>query len=327
MKRMPPDPERLEQYQQRLREFAASPPYPLLGLRRPVVVPAYLAQWRREQGEVVSATLAYGDRRESGGPFVTVTTEPPGSAGQPGDPLRLLRDQVGNGTPPAAQGPPVRERVARGELFRLGEAWALRTAVGDQAVTIVGHGPAPEDVEVGPVEDLLPYVTARGELFARIGAERRAVPEPVLPPASGVAAVRAFLETFLPGGPDAGAAYRALGRRAVAELDQVLGRGPRQAEYLVSSMVNQLSQLRVQLPWFTEEDGPRAAALEELLRHYGLRQPVSGQAAMDLWDRYWELADSAEPAAAAPLLAPWAQAWTAWAAERNEAAEGAEGAD
>lgn len=78
---------------------------------------------------------------------------------------------------------------------------------------MVGRGVAPEGVEVGPVDFLLPYV-----------AERRARPE--------VAAVRALLETFVPGGPDAGEAYRPLWRRAVAELDAVLDCGPERAEYL-----------------------------------------------------------------------------------------------
>ncbi|WP_329570301.1 hypothetical protein [Kitasatospora sp. NBC_01266] len=315
MRRNPPEPERLEQSRQQLRAFAASPPFPVYGLRRPVVVPAFLAEWQRENEVVVSATLAYGDWRETDGPFVTVTTEPPGSAGRAGDPLRALRRLVRNGKLPRADGAPVRRQLERGELCRLGKAWALRTAVGDQAVTILGHGPAPEDVEVGPVGDLLPYVTARQELFARITAELRALPEPVLAPATGVAAVRAFLETFVPGGPDAGAAYRALGRRAATELGKVLGCGPQQAEELVYSMANQLSHLRIHLPWFTEEDGPRGAALEEMLRHYGLGQPVRGEPALIRWDRYWAALNQVGDEVTERLLADWVAAWLDWAAQ------------
>lgn len=103
--------------------------------------------------------------------------------------------------------------------------------------------------------DLLPYVLERNAQVARLAAEQRALPEPELPPAKGVAAVRVFLETFVPGGPDAGAAYRALARRAVTELARVLDCGPEQAEDQLYSMVNQLSQLRLQVPWFTERDG------------------------------------------------------------------------
>ncbi|WP_327065741.1 hypothetical protein [Kitasatospora sp. NBC_01302] len=317
MKRMPPDPDRLEQYQQRLREFAARPPYPVHGLRRPVVVPAVLAGWETEDEVTVAATLAYGDWRETDGPYLTVTTEPPGSAGQPADLLKALLREIRNGRLPRTRAEPIRRTSPQGELCLLGGSWALRTAVGDQAVTVLGHGPSPEDVELGPVADLLPYVLERNVQIARLAAEQRTLPEPQLPPASGVAAVRAFLETFVPGGPDAGAAYRALARRAVAELAKVLECDSEQAEDQLYSMVNQLSQLRLKVPWFTERDGPRAAALEELLRYVGLRQPVASETAQLRWERYWAAQQRATDENSAQLLAHWVQAWVEWAAERG----------
>ncbi|GAB2721242.1 hypothetical protein GCM10010442_48170 [Kitasatospora kifunensis] len=314
---MPPDPERLEQYQQQLREFAASPPYPVHGLRRPVMAPAYLAGWETENEATVAATLAYGNWRDTDGLFIAVTTEPPGSAGQRTDPLKALLREIRGGRLPRTRAEPIRRRLPQGELCLLGESWALRMAIGDQAVTVLGHGPSPEDVEVGPVEDLLPYVLERNAQLTRLAAERGSPPEPALAPASGVAAVRAFLETFVPGGPDAGAAYRALARRAVAELAKVLDCGTEQAEDQVYSMVTQLSQLRLRVPWFTEQDGPRAAALEELLRYVGLRQPVASETAQLRWEHYWTAQQRATDESRSDLLADWVQAWVDWAAERG----------
>ncbi|MFF7636923.1 hypothetical protein ACFZB9_27775 [Kitasatospora sp. NPDC008050] len=317
MKRMPSDPERLEQYQQRLREFAARPPYPVHGLRRPVVAPAALAGWETENEETVTATLAYGDWRDTDGPYLTVTTEPPGSAGRRADLLKALLREIRAGRLPRSRAEPICRTSPQGELCLLGDSWALRTAIGDQAVTVLGHGPAPEDVELGPVADLLPYVLERNAQVARLAAEQRALPEPQLPPASGVAAVRAFLETFVPGGPDAGPAYRALARRAVTELGKVLGCGTEQAEDQIYSMVNQLSQLRLRAPWFTERDGPRAAALEELLRYVGLRQPVASETAQLRWERYWAAQQQVTDENTAELLADWVRAWVDWAVERE----------
>ncbi|MDH6114228.1 hypothetical protein P3T36_000629 [Kitasatospora sp. MAP12-15] len=317
MKRMPPDPDRLAQYQQLMRELATNPPYPVYGLTRPTVALGHLARWESENGVPVAVQLAYGDWREAGEPFVGVTTGPPGSAEQRVDPLLALRREIRNEKLPRSPSAPVRAQLPQGELCRVGEAWALRMAVAGQAVTVIGRGVAPEDVEVGPVDALLPYVERRNELFERITTERRVRPEPVLAPASGVAAVRAFLETFVPGGPDAGTAYRALSRRAVTELAAVLGCGSERAEYLVYSMVNQISQLRSQVPWFTERDGPRAAAVEELVRYIGLRQPVDSEAAQACWERYWAAQQTLADSHAQDLLEAWVSAWVAWDVERG----------
>ncbi|MGF1432233.1 hypothetical protein [Kitasatospora sp. LaBMicrA B282] len=317
MKRIPPDPKRLEQYQQRLRAFAEHRPFPVFGLWRPVPAPAFLAEWHSEHDVVVSATLGYGDWRVPAGPFLLVTTEAPGSAGRPADLVAELRREIREGKLPPASGEPVHERTPRGELCRLGASWALRTAVGDQAVTVLGHGPAPAEVELGPVADLTPYVAERNAFLEQVAAEQQAWLEPELAHATGVAAVRAYLETYVPGGPEAGAARQALSRRAVTELDAVLGCGPERSEYLVYSMVNQLTHLRERVPWYTEEHGPREAALEEMLRYVGLNQPVTCEEALLRWERYWSTHDRLPNETSHRLLLDWVTAWVTWAAGRE----------
>ncbi|WP_035840930.1 hypothetical protein [Kitasatospora azatica] len=311
MKRIPPDPDRFSEHQHQLGEFAASPPYPVHGLRRPVVVPAYLARWETENGETTSVQLAYGDWSDEQAPFLGVTTGPPGSAEvEPADLLGELRRE--HRLKAARLAEPVRASLPQGELCRVGESWALRMVADGQTVTVIGRGVEPQDVELGRVLDLRPYVGERSRLVQRLAAEPRALPAPVLAPASGIAALRAFVETFLPDAPDAGPAYGALGRRAVAELDRVLGCGPERAEYLVSSMVNQITQLRAQVPWFSEPDGPRAAAVEELLRHVGLGQPVDSEAAQELWERYWAAQQHPTDTPSQDLRELWVQAWEDW---------------
>jgi hypothetical protein len=320
MERIPPDPESGAERRRRLGEFAARPPYPVHGLRRPVVVPVRLARWETRDGATTSVQLVYGEPRQPGSPFLAVTTAPPGSAEQRTDLLRGLRREPLLRVSRRAE--PEYSTLGGGELCRVGELWALRLRADGQAVTVLGRAVDPQDVEIAPVPDLLPYVGERSRLVQTSATAPWALPEPLVAPAGGIAAVRAFLETFVPGGPDAGPAYRALGRRAVAELDRVLACGPERAEYLVTSMVNQLAQLRRHVSWFTEPDGPRAAALEELLRHVGLRQPVDSEAAQALWDRYWSAQQRLPPdppERLAQLRGLWAQAWEDWDRARGRA--------
>ncbi|MCC9305648.1 hypothetical protein LN042_00700 [Kitasatospora sp. RB6PN24] len=308
----------------RMREFAESPPYPVHGLRRPVVVPAILGGWEAADGRTTAVRLSYGWCPEAeaaeppaalgrGCPQLRVDTGPPGSAGEPADLRGVLLDWLGG----QAGAEPVHGRSARGELCVLGDAWALRLAVDGQAVTVLGRGVDPADVELGPVGDLLPYVVERDRLLAQLCASRSALPEPELAPAHGIAAVRAFLETFVPGGPDAAESYGALGRRAVAELDGVLRCGPARATYLVYSLVNQITELRRSMPWFSAPHGPRAAAVEELLRHLVLGQPVDSESAQLLWEQYWSVQQRAADADLDWLHGLWVEAWTDWAQRRS----------
>jgi hypothetical protein len=340
MERMPPDPAANAEYQREMREFAEKPPYPVHGLRRPVLAPAILGAWETVNGRTTSVSVCYGcftepaepppasgrvgvpPGRQAGGvpPFVRVDSGPPGSAGGPPvDLLAALLDESRLSLPGGAE--PVHERTDQGELCTVGDAWALRLAADGQAVTVLGRGVDPREVELEPIGDLLPYVAERNAFMARLAAGASAPPEPQPAPAHGIAAVRAFLETFVPGGPEAAGAAGALGRRAVAELDGVLGCGPSRARYLVFSMVNQITQMRQSLPWFSAPDGPRAAAVEELLRHQVLDQPVDSESAQLLWDQYWSAQQRAVDADFEWLHGLWVEAWTEWEQAREEEEE------
>ncbi|MGC0315105.1 hypothetical protein QBC98_003584 [Kitasatospora acidiphila] len=330
MERIPPDPaanpdRHRAESQRQLREFAESPPYPVHGLRRPVVVPAILGAWEAFNGRTTMVSLSYGWCSDAAEPppafgwevppYVRVDTGPPGSAGEPADLLGVLLEWSGG----PAEAEPVHGRIAQGELCVLGDVWALRLAVDGQAVTVLGRGVDPADVELGPVGDLLPYVVERDRLLAQLCSARSALPEPELAPAHGIAAVRVFLESFVPGGPDAAGSYGALGRRAVTELEGVLRCGPVRAKYLVYSMVNQITELRQSVPWFSAPDGPRAAAVEELLRHLVLGQPVASEPAQLLWEQYWSAQQRAADADFDWLYGLWVEAWTDWSQERERA--------
>ncbi len=315
MYRMPPDPRRRDQYLRKLDQLAAEPPFTVYGLAAPRLEPGFLAESQTENEVLVTVKLMYGDWEPPGHPLVAVTTQPPGSAEWPYD---LPQALAAESKIPRGGWDPVYSALPQGELCHLGETWALRVVVDGQAVTVVGRGVDPAEVQVAPVGDLRPYVAERHALFERKLADRQARPEPVLAPARGIAAVRALLETFVPGGPAAGERHQALWRRAVAELNAVRGCGPERAEYLVTSMVNQLGHLRSKVGWYTERDGPREAALEELLRHVGLGEPVDSAPAQVRWERYWSAQLQVTDAHSGDLLADWARAWERWERERRE---------
>lgn len=95
--------------------------------------------------------------------------------------------------------------------------------------------------------------------------------------------------------------------------------GPVRAKYLVYSMVNQITELRQSVPWFSAPDGPRAAAVEELLRHLVLGQPVASEPAQLLWEQYWSAQQRAADADFDWLYGLWVEAWTDWSQERERA--------
>ncbi|MFI9272649.1 hypothetical protein ACIGXM_18290 [Kitasatospora sp. NPDC052896] len=308
------DPRLLEQYFAMLAGFAEHPPFPIHGLREPVLTPAFLAEFGREGEAWQSVQLVHGDRDAPDGPLVTVRTGPPGSAAQPEDVraalLAALAAEAEAG--PAAGKPSFTTLPDGGELCRLDGVWALRLTADGQRVTVVGRGLAPERVRIGVVPDLGPYVAEREALRERYAAGRRAQSEPV--PVPGIAAVRALLESHLPGAPAAGEAQRALWRRAVAEQARAAGCDADRAEALLASLVGQLTRLRQDAPWFAADAGLRAAAFEETLRHGALGERVASRAAQQAWERYWTR--RAALGDAAPELdqsrARWLAAWEAW---------------
>jgi hypothetical protein len=164
----------------------------------------------------------------------------------------------------------------------------------------------------------------------------------VLPPASGVAAYRALTEAVLADAARQEQAFRAgrsprhrvadgairyaLWQRAVREQARISGIGERAADEVVTLVVNHLTHLQQQFPWFTAEPVLREAASDETLRHAVLGHVVPSGPAQAAWASYWTRRmnwagrDPGDPdvarahaRAGASLLDEWARAWSAWA--------------
>ena len=116
-----------------------------------------------------------------------------------------------------------RETLPDGEalVVRQGIVWAARLLPGEArvAVTVVGRGISPDSVRLEQVPSLRPLIEARSEeLIRRIernrGKLRPSLPVPDLPPAEGVAALRALADQTLAAHAEIRAS-RGTGRRAV----------------------------------------------------------------------------------------------------------------
>lgn len=204
-----------------------------------------------------------------------------------------------------------RETLPDGEalVVRQGNIWAARLLPGAARVevTVVGRGVSPESVCLEQVPSLRPLIEARYAERARIARNRAQAgpphPVPDLPPAEGVAALRALADFTLATGGEGrapnragryprygrewGSMYRALWRRAVAERQRLAGEDERTADDVVTSAVNHLGNLASNAAWFTADERLREAATDETLRHAMLDERVPSERAQYLWARYW----------------------------------------
>ncbi len=119
----------------------------------------------------------------------------------------------------------------------------------------------------------------------------------------------------------------ALRQRAVREQARISNIDIRQADEIVTLVVNQLTHLQEQAPWFTAEPRLREAAADETLRHAVLGEDVPSRPAQQAWARYWAHHTSlgahepgaalrAELTAGEPLISAWLEAWSAWTQRR-----------
>jgi hypothetical protein len=361
-------------------ELVPRPGCPVYGLAAPSLTPAVVAQTERTNGEWTLITLTYGRPEDvPAGPYVMVSTLafspdadttgiPAGwhGTGVEGE-LRLAvereQDRAGSGAGdagndgPVARGPAAEPAVAARELLPDGEAlvvrqgivWAARLLPGHAraAVTVVGRGVSPESVRIEQLPSLRPLIEARTEeLIRRIegnrGKPRPPRPVPGLPPAEGVAALRALADHTLathaqirasrgtgrsPGLGPAGLHW-ALWQRAIGERQRLAGEDERAAEDVVTSAVNHLGHLDSDAAWFTADARLREAAIDETLRYAMLDDQVPSERAQHLWTRYWAARTSlsrrsdpepgerpAGPAADhETFVADWNAAWEAWSA-------------
>ena len=329
------------------------------GCPSPWLRPAFLAEAGRVDGVWESIGLAYGDWAAPAGPWVMVTT----AAGGPDVPDReveadLLRaiDQDRNriasytgvdeddlDEPPdySRGGLAVGAENVSGIVGRQANVWAARVLADGLIVTLIGRGVDPGSVRVDPVADLAPYLQARNEQLGRLAEHHRQQPPPALEPAEGVAAYRALAEVALASHvrllralragrsprhrAGEGATMHALWQRAATEQARISGIGERQADEIVTLVVNHLTELQEQAPWFTAEPPLREAAIDETLRHAVLGDDVPSKPAQQAWARYWARHTSlagrepgeelrADRQTGRLLITAWLQAWDGWAA-------------
>jgi hypothetical protein len=340
-------------------ELLPRPPFVVFGLAELRLGPGFLAETGQVNGVWESVGLAYGSWAEPAGPWVTVTTRTgrpdAGDRETEADLLRAIdhdrnriASQAGIDERDLAVPPDywrtdlaVGGGSVSGLAGRQGDVWAARVVANGLIVTLVGRGVDPGSVRLDPVADLGPYLQARNEWLGRLGEYHRQQPAPVLEPAEGVAAYRALAEAAL--ASDArlrhalgagreprqrageGAAWHALWQRAAREHARISGMGERQADEIVTLVVNHLTKLQEQAPWFTAEPRLREAAIDETLRHAVLGETVPSQPAQLAWPRYWAQRRSAPDQergealrarhqTGSRLIATWLQAWDAWAA-------------
>jgi hypothetical protein len=244
-----------------------------------------------------------------------------------------------------------RETLPDGEalVVRQGSVWAARLLPGETraAVMVAGRGVSPDSVRLEQVPSLRPFIEARiEELTRRIernrGKRRPSLPAPDLPPAEGVAALRALADHTLAAHAEIRASrgtgrrpglgppglHSALWQRAIRERQRLGGEDERAAEDAVTSAVNHLGYLDSEAAWFTADARLREAAIDETLRYTLLDDRVPSERAQYLWARYWAARTSLsrrldlEPGehlarAAAnheTFEANWNAAWEAWSA-------------
>jgi hypothetical protein len=302
-------------------ELVPRPGFGVFGLAEPKLRPAALAETSQVNGEWDSISLAYGDWEGADAPRVTVTTAARRASesareaeaellwalaqernriaahadideDDPDEPPEYSRTEQSLGT----------ERVA-GLLGRQGNVWAARVEAHGRIVTIVGRGLEPASVRLEPVTDLAPYLQGRNQVLGRLVERQRLQPAPVLQPAEGVAAYRALAESELAsqarlvealeaGRPPRykareGAIRHALWQRAVREQARITGIAERQANEIVTLVVNHLTQLQEKAPWFTAVPALREAAIDETLRYSVLGEAVASKPAQQAWARCW----------------------------------------
>jgi hypothetical protein len=324
MRSVPGGPDEVKRLlRERAREQAAllvpRPGYPVYGLSAPALGPVQVSQHSSSNGQWTSVTLSYGAVDAQHGPRVTVTTTARGSSGA----------------------------VSRSLSEPLPDAES-RQDVGNVTVTVATWGVAMDAVRTAPVPDLRPVIEAALEatieyIERRLREPRPSPPPPVdLPPAAGVAALRALADFSMAthkgisasarmgrgqrNEPDWGRMHNALWQRAVRERQRLGGVSAEAADADVTSAVNHVGQLLEHAPWFEAEPRLREAATDETLRHAMLGETVPSLRAQQSWTAYWSARLSGRGQAVGhqallasfearqALLADWLAAWTDWAA-------------
>ncbi|HET9082718.1 MAG TPA: hypothetical protein VFO01_19660 [Trebonia sp.] len=305
-----------ERAQEQAALLVPRPGYPIYGLSAPALGPVQVSQCS-SNGQWTSVTLSYGPLDDQAGPRVTVTTAVRGNG--------TAASRSGSQRPPDAESRQDAENVT---------------------VTVATWAVAMDTVRTAPVPDLRPVIEAALEAtiayIDRRLREHKPPPPLDLPPAEGVAALRALTDFTmtttrdirasaraghgLRHGPDWGRVHNALWQRAVRERQRLGGVSHEAADADVTSAVNHLGQLVQHAPWFEADPRLREAAVDETLRHTLSGETVPSLRAQQAWTAYWSAHRSGLGQAASheemlarfetleSLLADWLAAWTDWTA-------------
>jgi hypothetical protein len=343
-------------------ELTPRPKYTVYGLAEPEVLPIGATEPAQEEdGEWGAIGLTYGDWASAEGPWVIVLSMPPAAApsrpedeqGDQQEELRRVIDTDRNrlardawvddeepDRPPdylvSAVKANGRDEPALICLHGLVAVAQLRP--GDANVTVLARGLDVAAIRLAKVTDLEPFLRGRDEMLGQMQAYELA---PVLEPAEGIAAYRAFARAEVDSllriwaASEAGLVPRfrageeattaALWRRMVHELSDRSGSGLSKAEERVNAFTNQLTALVQHARWFSQNERLRERAVDETLRHALLGEKVSSDQAQRAWDGYWSFQTSLVVQSATHeaikagarvgselLREKWLNAWTKW---------------
>jgi hypothetical protein len=337
-------------------ELTPRPQFTVYGLAEPEVLPlgATLPMQDRD-GEWASVGLTYGDWASAAGPWLIVVSTPPRAT--PFDKEFLLGEidtdrnrlaaeaWVDDEEPP---GPPeyrpgrikTDKRNEHALLCRHGTLAAAHLRPGDANVTVLVRGVDLAGIRLVPVADLEPYLRGREVQLEQIEEYGQRM-EPVLEPAEGLAAYRAYARHQVDGllriwavrqsgavprfraGEDATTA--ALGIRACHELSDRSGISLIKAETQIKEFTDHLAAMVQYVRWFTGNERLRDRAVDETLRHALLGEKVSSDKAQQAWANYWnyqtslavqsashEALKAAARVGSELIREKWIDAWLEW---------------
>jgi hypothetical protein len=335
-------------------ELVPRPRFPVYGLVIPEIVPIGAMDPGQLDDEWIAVALTYGHWASAPGPWVIVLSRPPEQVPFPKEELlhvidtdrnRLARDAWVDDEEPV--GPPeylagrvwAKGRNEHALICRHGTLSAAHLRPGDANVTVLARGLNLAALRLAPVADLAPYWRGREEMLDEMDEYEQRL-EPVLEPAEGIAAYRAFTKAEVDAllriwsASQAGAVPRfragedattaALWRRSVHELSERSGISLTTAEERVNAFANHLTALVQYARWFGEDERLRDRAADETVRHAMLGEKVSSDKAQQAWAGYWDYQTSVVVQGAEPnlqsvarvgsdlLRQKWIDAWAEW---------------
>ena len=350
-----------ERARQDAEELVPRPAFAVFGLAAPRLLPVALTEAGQLNDVWESVYLAHGDWASPAGPYalvISAASADPTGAGATAELLHAIDtdrnrlagqagvDEAEPAEPPRYWGVSVAvgDDCVSGLAGQHGNVLAVKLRVGSVSVMVVSRGVELGAVRLAAVADLEPYLRGRDELLGQVAEQHRQRSAPVLAPAEGMAAYRALVDAELDSNnrfiaamragrvprhrADEGATIGALWQRAVSELADRASMGPRAADEVITSVVNQLTKLNEKAPWFTERARLRERAIDETLRHAVLGEVVPSIRAQRAWTGYWGYQTSvAIQAVSAPLesgarlgaeqlISRWLDEWADWTLRR-----------